>query len=51
MTSDILSIIISTVALESIFSIGRRMIDQYRSSLKPDIVETLVCNRDWLYGE
>jgi hypothetical protein len=51
MTRDILSILISTVVLESIFSIGGRMIDQYRSSLKPDIVETLVYNKDWLYGE
>jgi hypothetical protein len=27
------------------------VIDQYMSSLKPDIVEALVCTRDWLYGE
>jgi hypothetical protein len=27
------------------------VIDQYRSSLKPDIVEVLVCTKDWLYGE
>jgi hypothetical protein len=48
---DILSIHISIVASEFIFSISGRVIDQYRSSLKPDIVEALVCTRDWLYGE
>jgi hypothetical protein len=51
MARDILSILIFTVASESTFSIGGRMIDQYRSSLKLDIVETLVCTRDWLYEE
>jgi hypothetical protein len=27
------------------------VIDQYSSSLKPDIVEALICTRDWLYQE
>jgi len=40
-----LSILISNVASKSTFSVGGRVIDQYRSLLKPDIVEALVCTR------
>uniref|UniRef100_A0A2N9GVG1 hAT-like transposase RNase-H fold domain-containing protein n=1 Tax=Fagus sylvatica TaxID=28930 RepID=A0A2N9GVG1_FAGSY len=31
--------------------VGGRVIDQFRSALKPDVVETLICSRDWLYGD
>ncbi|KAF5451908.1 hypothetical protein F2P56_026964 [Juglans regia] len=51
MARDILSVPVSTVASESTFSVGGRIIDQFRSALKADIVEALVCTRDWLYGE
>ncbi|KAG2689215.1 hypothetical protein I3760_09G129800 [Carya illinoinensis] len=51
MTRDILSVPVSTVASESTFSVGERIIDQFKSALKPDIVEALVCTRNWLYGE
>jgi hypothetical protein len=51
MARDILSIPVSTVPSESIFSIGERAIDQYKSSLKPNIIEALVCTKYWLYGE
>jgi hypothetical protein len=46
MAHDILNIPISTIVSESTFSIGGRVIDQYMSLLKPDIVEALVCTRN-----
>ncbi|MFS7972897.1 putative HAT dimerization domain, ribonuclease H-like superfamily, hAT-like transposase, RNase-H [Helianthus anomalus] len=48
MAKDIFSIPITTVASESAFSAGGRILDDYRSSLSKDMVELLVCGSDWL---
>ncbi|XVF47110.1 hypothetical protein PTKIN_Ptkin03bG0082700 [Pterospermum kingtungense] len=51
MARDILSIPVITVAFESTFNVGGKVLDQYRSSLKPEIVEVIVCTKDWLFGD
>ncbi|CAH1426266.1 unnamed protein product [Lactuca virosa] len=48
---DTLCVPVSTVASKSAFSLGGRILNEYRSSMKPDVVEALVCSRDWLFGE
>lgn len=51
MAKDVLAIPISTVASESVFSIGGRVLDAFQSSLKPDTAEELVCVRDWVFNQ
>ncbi|KAL2251542.1 UNVERIFIED_CONTAM: putative AC transposase [Sesamum indicum] len=48
MARDILAISITTVAFETTFSAGSRVIDKYRASLTSDTVQVLMCGGDWL---
>ncbi|KAL4371374.1 hypothetical protein AHAS_Ahas06G0159400 [Arachis hypogaea] len=48
MAREVLAIPVSTVVSESAFSTGERVLDPYRSSLTPRMVEALVCTGDWL---
>jgi hypothetical protein len=50
MARDILAIPASTVASESVFSGGKKIINEYRSRLSSDTVEALMCLQDWLRG-
>lgn len=46
MARDILAVSVSTVALKAAFSTGGRVLDAFRSSLSPKIVQSLVCAQD-----
>ena len=45
---EVFAIQVSTVASESAFSMGGRILDPFRSSLSPRMVEVLVCTQNWL---
>uniref|UniRef100_A0A803LSZ0 HAT C-terminal dimerisation domain-containing protein n=1 Tax=Chenopodium quinoa TaxID=63459 RepID=A0A803LSZ0_CHEQI len=48
MARDVLAIPVSTVASESAFSTGGRVLDSFRNSLSTKMVEALICAQDWL---
>lgn len=48
---DVLAVQALTVASDSAFSLGGRILDPFRSSLSPKTVEALVCMKNWLTCE
>nr|XP_011457831.1 PREDICTED: zinc finger BED domain-containing protein DAYSLEEPER-like isoform X1 [Fragaria vesca subsp. vesca] len=51
MARDILSIPVSTVSSDSVFDNTANEMDQYRSSLRPETLEAVICAKDWMqYG-
>ncbi|KAJ7948806.1 Zinc finger BED domain-containing protein [Quillaja saponaria] len=51
MARDVLGTPMSTVAPESAFSAGGRVLDPSRSTLSPDTRQALICTQDWLQAE
>jgi hypothetical protein len=47
LSCDVMSMQVSTVASEPAFSSGGRNVDAFCSRLKPEIIEALVCCKDW----
>ena len=45
---DVMVVQVSTVASESAFSAAGRVVDPYRSRLDPEMVEALICTKDWV---
>ena len=45
---DVLAIPVSTVASEFAFCGAGRVVDKYHSRLDPEVVEALICTKDWI---
>ncbi|KAL5724278.1 hypothetical protein ACHQM5_007558 [Ranunculus cassubicifolius] len=45
---DILAIHVTSVASESAFSTGGRILDSFRSCLRPNTIEALICTQNWI---
>ena len=42
---------VSTISFESVFSLAGRLIEERRRSLTSEMVENLTCLKDWQLGE
>jgi hypothetical protein len=51
LAKDIITVPVSTVSSESIFSLTGRIIEERRRRLGADSVEMLICTKDWELGE
>ena len=45
---DVVVVQVSTVAFESAFSAAGRVVDPYHSRLDPEMVQALICIKDWV---
>ena len=48
---DILTIPVTTVALESACSTSGRLLSSYRNKLYPKTIEAMMCAQNWLWSE
>ena len=48
MAHDFLAIPATSIASEQMFNCARHIIDDYRTSLDPETVTALMCQRNWL---
>ena len=44
---DVLVVPASTIASESAFSAGKRVLDEQRGRLDPESLKMIICKRDW----
>jgi hypothetical protein len=51
LAKDVLTVPVSTISSESVFSLAGRFIEERRRSLTSEMVEILTCLKDWQLGE
>jgi hypothetical protein len=51
LAKDVLTVPVSTISSESVFSLAGRLIEERRRSLTSEMVEILTCLKDWQLGE